>query len=227
MFKVNVQKRWKLISCTFILCVLLTGCWRESFDSYTDFDAVITIYDEEFDFALGRDEPTSVTYFMPEKVFDLAEDIDDSVPVGDKYDEVILERVAEDLAKFGYLRVADPDDAEVEVEVGKVAQDNWVYYNGYWCCGWYWYYPYYGTSVNYPSGSVVIGMTDPTQEDEEEQRKYVVWSAGIRGLIDYQNASSVRNAIDQAFKQSADYLKIGDPVGPGEKPDDDPDAGME
>jgi hypothetical protein len=227
MFTVNVQKRWKLVSCLLIVCVLLAGCWRESFDSYADFDTIITIYEETFDFTQGRDEPTRVTYFMPEEVYDLAENIDASLPVGDKYDDVILERVAEDLALFGYLRVADPDDAEVEVEIGKVAQDNWVYYNGYWCCGWYWYYPYYGTYVNYPSGSVIIGMTDPAQKDEEEQRKYVVWSAAIRGLIDYQNSNSVKNAIDQAFNQSEDYLKIGDPVGSGEKPDGNPDAGME
>lgn len=226
MTTINTPKRWVLVACVLMLCGVAAGCSRASFTSSSDFQAVATIYDEEYDFTQGRETPTTVTYFMPEVVFDLSDQVEGGIEVGDKYDDLILETVASNLATFGYLRVADPADAEVEVEIGKVAQDNWAYYSGGWCCGWYWYYPSYGYYINYPSGTVIIGMSDPRQTDPAEMEKYIVWSAGMRGLLDYQSSNSVRNTIDQAFEQSADYLDIGDPAGPGDKPDP-PDAGAE
>jgi hypothetical protein len=215
----NMEKprQWIGLVCVLIIGAWLAGCSRDSFSSYTDFDTVITAYhpDYEGEFAKNR------TFAMPEEVFDLSDFVNDPIDLDPKYNQLVLDTVADNMAEFGYDRLAiegDPFEMETEADVivyvGAVAQEDWVYgttYN-YWY-GWYWYYPVSGVSVNFDNGTIVIAMVDPDLAYEQEDREIlpVVWSGGLRGLLGYHSSSEIVAGVDKAFDQSQ-YLRVGDPV---------------
>lgn len=225
-FAMNKSSSWVIASCVLLLCASLVGCTTDTFNSYSDYDLVVTVWDTEY-FTADKEWSSPVTYYMPEHVFDLSDLVDDPIDTDDQYNDRILDAVAANMAAFGYLRVADPDEADMEVVAGKVVQENWVYSSGWWYGSWYWNYPSSNVSVSFPTGSVIISMFDPELSDVEEQTADVVWSAGLDALVESITATKVENGINQAFKQSASYLDRGDPQGPGETPDAGIDPRME
>jgi hypothetical protein len=206
---------------------LLTGCYVNTFDEPADYDEIATVYDPDYDFTHNK------TYAMPERIFDLSNFVEDSVPMDFEHEDVILKEIADQMADLGYDRVADPrsPDADVVLAVGAVTEENWVY-GYYYYYDYYYYYPPVSVSVDYEVGTVIISMLNPKNVNEDMNTIPVVWVAGLRGFVDYyRSESEVQSAVAQAFKQSS-YLKVGKPVKsePGlEAPEgdagDDADAG--
>jgi hypothetical protein len=210
----NMKKprQWIGLVSVLIVGAWLTGCSRDSFSSYKDFDTVISVYDPEYEDEFENNR----TFAMPEEVFDLSDVVNDPIEHDGKYDQQILDRVAENMAELGYHReviTGDPSemntDADVIVYVGAVAQEDWGYVSYYWY-GWYWYYPTTVT-VNFDNGTIVFTMVDPDLADEEAEVMPVIWSGALRGLLGYHSTSQVMSGIDQAFNQSP-YLRVGPPV---------------
>lgn len=211
--------------CVFVLSTALCGCWVETYSDPEAYDEIVTVYDPDYDFTGNK------TYAMPERIFDLSQWVEDSEPADFDHEDTILNEIADQMAKLGYDRVADPrsDEADVVLAVGAVTQEEWAY--GYY---WYDYYYYYPTVyVEWEVGTVLITMLNPKEVETDINRVPVVWAGGLRGFADYYRTDSeIRGAIAQAFKQSP-YLEVGPsvPSEPGlENPDtdgDDPDAGDE
>jgi hypothetical protein len=223
-------KKWIGLACVLIVGAGLVDCSRDSFSSYKDFDAVVTAYNTDY-----QDEfENNRTFAMPEEVFDLSDLADDPIDLNGKYNQLVLDRVADNMAELGYDRVpiaGDPfemvTDADVIVYVGAVAQENWVYGSGYYCSyGWCWYYPVNGVAVNFDNGTIILTMVDPDLAEEVDAGNAnipVVWSGGLRGLLGYHSPSEVEGGIDQAFDQSQ-YLRVGEAV-PSKPGLGAPDAG--
>jgi hypothetical protein len=197
--------------------VLLQACsyTNETIGDQSDIDAVITVRepDREFD-ALS-------TFAMPESVADLSNLAEDPRNLSDAYDQAFIDRVAENLADYGWTRIADVATADVLVLNGKVASDNWVTFS-YWYpyYPYYIYYPYYPydtVTVNYPVGTIITVMIESNQLAMIDDIETVpaIWTATALGLLssDAPTKSRVEGLIDQAFEQS-DYLVVGDPVDP-------------
>lgn len=228
MCKMKKPGQWIVLACVLAAGAHVVGCAQESFDSYKDFDVVVTAYDSDYEAEFAN----NATFAMPEKVFDLSEFVDDPIELEGENEQQLLDWVAENMADLGYDRVeitGDPfemqTEADVIVYIGAVAQENWAYgyYYNYWY-GWYWYYPVSGVAINYDNGSVILAMVDPDLVDEEAETVPVVWSGGLRGLLGYRSLSDVKALVDQAFDQSA-YLRVGDPV-PAKPGLGGPDAGL-
>ena len=89
----------------------------------------------------------------------------------------------------------------------------WGGYPGYpgWGPGWGYGYPWgYPISYSYSTGSIFISMINPEEFDMENETIGVVWLAAMNGLLKdnkQQGEQRIRDGIDQAFKQSEDFLK--------------------
>jgi len=200
----------------------LSSCSLDSgFDTVSDFDVVITVYDEEADFGAFR------TYAMPDSVvhLDFLEERGEGNRVTHSYDEVILDEVAGNLEDIGYVREEFPEDNGADfVVLVSVTSTSWEIWSSYpWYDYWYWYpgwgywggYPGYGygyppcygcaTYTEFSTGSVLIDMLDVGNADGDLEIMPVIWTAGINGLLE-GGSSSITNRIEdnvgQAFAQS-------------------------
>ena len=95
-----------LVSCVGLMLVL-SACEPDSgFNTVADYDVVVTLYDESFNF-------TSVeTYFLPDTIIHLVEEGDDD-NISRDYDAFILNLIRENIEDLGYVEadtsVTDPD----------------------------------------------------------------------------------------------------------------------
>ncbi|MGF1465478.1 MAG: DUF4136 domain-containing protein [Sandaracinaceae bacterium] len=201
------------------------GCSVARFENTSETDAVFTGRDPEIaDFSMFE------TYALPDEVFDLSDFVDDPIPRSGMFDDLILETVADNMARLGYQRVDVPDDplsgeADLILAVGAVAQDNWTFYCYPWPIypGYWWCYPGWGAvPVNTPTGTLILTMIDPTKAvpptdpdlDGIDFIAPVVWGGAISGVLstsESNNAARIVETLDQAFAQSG-YLRIGEPV---------------
>lgn len=197
-----------------------------------EMDVVVTVKDPDRNYSKLK------TYALPDQVFDLCEiaqeigeggaagfsndddDRDDDAceDVNHRFDDDVLETIADNLEDLGFVPALNPEDADVVVLPGVTAQDNWYvyypycdYYYGYYWYPYCWYYPWAATAVNYPVGSLVLYMLAPSEADEVARRMPIAWVGVVRGLLSSSsdsNAERVQAGIDQAFAQSR-YLGEG------------------
>lgn len=196
--------------------VFASGCYYygESVDQWSDLDSIITAREP------GREFDGMQTYAMPESVADLSEFVDDPEPLTDAYDQDYIDRVAENMADYGWTRVDDIADADVLILNGKVASEYWVSYTYWWgYYPYYIYYPYYPTqtvSWSFPVGSIVTLMIKPDELTNIDDLESVpaIWVATALGAVtDTNTKQRIESAVDQAFAQS-DYLMVGDATDP-------------
>ena len=188
-------------------------------------DVVVTVRDSERNYSKLK------TYALPDEVFDLCEigqalgeggaagfNNDDGdtecKEVSHRYDDEVLDNIADNLEALGFVAAANEDEADVIVLPGITAQDNWYvyypycdYYYSYYC----WYYPWATTAVNYEIGTLVMYMLASKDADDATLRVPVAWLGVVRGLLSSStdaNAERVESGIDQAFAQSG-YLGEG------------------
>lgn len=185
-----------------------------------DFDAAITLYDQEVNFA------SFATWAMPDSVVHLVpEGIDpDRLPeLSREFDDLILDLVETNMNAAGYTREfnADANGADLIMLVGAIAVENtnywvsqpWWDWYGYWPGwgfpgypgygpGYGWYYPpTYVGSTSFDQGTLALTLVDPNRGDGEELP--VVWTGIVRGLAGQANTSSrLTTEINQVFAQS-------------------------
>jgi hypothetical protein len=168
-----------------------------------DTDVVATFYNPAADFS------SLMTYAMPDSVLQVADPDLDAGNISRQFDQLILDRIEQNLLQLGYTKVANPADADVLV-LPFVSSTTWIsggcyYYWGYW-------YPYpgycYPVAYTYTTGSLVIAMSDQNNSDETN----ALWVAGINGLMSESTTADISRRIntniDQAFRQSP-YLGEG------------------
>ncbi len=206
--------RWATL-LTLTAVVSLVGCYPGSTNlDDEDYDIVLTVHDDEVDFATYR------TYVLPDSVIHI-EDSDnaDIIELPRDFDDLILDVAAANMDDLGYVREFDPevgDEIDLVLLVSAVGTEStewfysgwwgyWGWYPGYppgWGPGWGWGVPpgYIG-GVRIESGSVVLAL--PTLADAEDEEVPVVWAGAMRGLLGGGAAESrITESLNQAFDQS-------------------------
>ena len=200
------------------LLLWLPACYPGEPTSVTQLDVVLTTHDSTVSFG------SFTTYAMPDSVVHIGNDslIDDIVDLPRAFDDLILETVEDNMEALGYDREDDPlnNAADLVLLVAAVGVENtdywyyggwgsyWGYYPGWGYPGGYpgygWYYPpYYGGSVTYEVGTLMLFLVDPEALDAELDAIGVVWAGAVRGLLtDTPTPTRVVDGIDQAFTQS-------------------------
>ena len=203
------------------LLLMLCSCYPSSdFKAVSDYDVVLTQYDEEQDFGEYSN------FFMEDTVYhykDPEDDSEDNLPR--THDALILKTVKDNMIALGYEFKADASEADPSdlfVVVG-VSSSDWysVWYPwypsypgwGWWGPGWWWGYP--GppqVSYAYTTGTLSIDMWDAMNADPDKELVPVPWIATVNGILNDTSsgvAGRIEGSIDQAFRQSP-YLGTGE-----------------
>ena len=191
-----------VIAATLLAAALaLTSCYPDYGLSVTDYDATATYH-----------KPAAT--YGGYATFYLKDTVQHPLPPGTVdditriYDNTILTSVAANLEAAGYVRVLNPNSADLLVQASMTRQDYMVYYGwgGWYGWGWYWppyYPPVYGYS--YTTGTIVVDMADRLASEESDQVESI-WMAILQGLAGQtttsQSDARIRNGINQAFHQS-------------------------
>jgi hypothetical protein len=208
----------------FALFALLHGCYPSDSVSYSDLDIVTTAYDTEFDF------PETKTWYLYDSIVHLKDTLNPSnnVDLSREFDDLILDRIADNMDNYGYTRELDPEanPPDLVFTVSVMATKNFLVYNYYpwyyWDWGWGWYYkssnywgyyypPYWGGTyvTSYTVGTLIMNMYDVRNATAETDSIPKVWNGDINGLLGSSASTTQRRLevnIDQAFEQSS-YLK--------------------
>ncbi len=194
-----------------VLCLTM-GCYQ-GFDSISDTDVVITIEDDDTDYAAIR------TYVISDIVYDL-DDLQ-SAPDGSRvtdFDALILDTIDDNMVELGYQLETDPETKppDVAILVGGVVSTNWSWV---WIPSWdpWWpdyppsYYPPVAIPASYKVGTLVMVMAQvgDRQPDDPVEISWVGLMDGLVASRQSTNETRVVSSINQAFGQSP-YLKRGD-----------------
>jgi len=209
--KTKKKKLIVLFSLLILSSFVLYSCYPDYGLTQSDYDTVITLYDNNANFK-------KPTYAMPDTVVHLVEEGDED-NVDRSKDALILSTIASNMDDLHYTRVVDTtaNKPDFVILVGVTVTDNYgaAYYPGwgYWG-GWGWWggYPgwgYPGGSVvySYTTGTIFISMLDPDKDNTIDGDKYgAVWLARINGVVSNSSTSNVNNRIktriNDAFEQS-------------------------
>jgi len=209
--KTKKKKLIVLFSLLILSSFVLYSCYPDYGLTQSDYDTVITLYDNDANFK-------KPTYAMPDTVVHLVEEGDED-NVNRSKDALILSTIASNMDDLHYTRVVDTtaNKPDFVILVGVTVTDNYgaAYYPGwgYWG-GWGWWggYPgwgYPGGSVvySYTTGTIFISMLDPDKDNTIDGDKYgAVWLARINGVVSNSSTSNVNNRIktriNDAFEQS-------------------------
>src|SRR5262245_28357013 len=199
-----------------LVIMMLAGCYPGEVNSVAELDLVTTLYDKDANFGALR------TYALVDSIVHFCDnpELDQNCPteLTRRYDAQILSEVKQQLESDGFTEAASPQQANVLVVVAATATDNYgyAYYGWYWDY-WYgyppgygWYYPGYAVPYEFTTGTIFIGMIDPTKADSANKRLGSVWLAAINGLLGEGGSPQTRitTTISQAFRQSP-YLAAG------------------
>jgi len=211
-WKINKIFRGFLVLVVGVTIITGASCYRDYGLTTADYDMVLTVFDENNDFT-GYS-----TYALPDTVIHPVPDGQtDDLPR--TFDAQMIADVERNMNALGFTKVeidtnANPPDVVVFLTASKQEWNVSGYYPGYWW-GWGWgyypWYPGYGYSYSFSTGTISITMIDVEKYDPNApQLNATVWNAGINGLTgDVRSSTSarIRNAIDQAFSQSSQYLR--------------------
>lgn len=222
------MKRWLLLF--FGLSLALVGCTRKSL-TVAEADVVVTFEGKE------TDHSTLKTYLLPDEIVDLCAEGDEAgegdapggaggrpeiascIEADHRLDDEVLDALRDNLNALGYREIEDPsaETPDVVLLVGIVARNNWYLASGGYCYPYYYYYgcwyPSYTYAYNLPTNAYLIDMADTKLSSGGTLVS--AWTAVLQGL---QEASSektgperIRDAMDQAFKQSPYLSEGGEP----------------
>ena len=200
----KMGRRKKLICVATIVTlfasvVLFSGCYKDYGLTISDYDTVITAYDQEKDFT------TYATYYLNPTFSDL-NDLDNPSPDQPDNAATFISAINTEMAAYGWTAVASGTE-DVTIEMGYTTTDMFYYYC-YPYYGWY-YYPYCGYSYSYSGGTALIQMVDPDDVDTEGNPR-ALWQAGLNGVLNDSTQGlqqRIEDGISQAYTQSP-YLKI-------------------
>ena len=199
-----MYRRKKLIFiCTIMTLTaavfLLNACYRDYGLTISDYDSVVTSYDQDTDFE------TYAYYYLDETFRDL-NDLDNPSPDQPPNASTFITEINNGMAAYGWT--TEPEiSADVWIQMAYTETD-YFYYYCYPYYGWY-YYPYCGYSYAYSGGTAVIQIVDPNDVDTEGNPR-ALWHAGLNGATNdsVQNLQKrIQDGMTQAFAQSP-YLDI-------------------
>ena len=203
MRKTNRVKTLLILLLFGVSAMIVTSCYSDYGLSTSDYDIVATFRDDATNFQSYK------TYYMPDTIKTLSDA--GSNPSDVKYEDQILNEIASQMQAYGYERVSNKANADIEVYVGVTSSENYSYYPGYWWGYWGWYYPWYGGYYySYTTGSLFVTMFDPSKFNQVNKITGAVWAGTANGILDDTNAnilSRTINSIDKMFEQSP-YLKL-------------------
>jgi len=198
----------------FLLSIVVYSCYPDYGLSTSDYDTVITLFDNSADF-------NKPTYAMPHTVVHFVEEGNED-NIDRSKDALILSTIESNMTRLGYTRVPVDTTAAAPafvLLVGVTVTENYasVWYPGwgYWP-GWGWWggYPgwgYPGGSVtySYTTGTIFMTMIDPDKNVAGSQVFGAVWLARINGIVSSSLNTSARitQRINDAFNQSP-YLGV-------------------
>lgn len=207
--KTRHTRKQKLFSLLWVgllltgLALILNSCYPGEPISASETDVVTTFYNPNADFA------SKSTYAIPNYVIYINDSVGDTTAGDPAINNQILNTIKGNLNNYGFMET-DKAQADVHV-VALVTITKWVggsCYPGYWG-GWYgypgWCYP---VAYSYETGTLLIVMLDPNTSQNSDAQP--IWLAGINGLVTgttAQISARLNSTINQAFEQSADYLK--------------------
>lgn len=199
------------------LAAAMYACYPGGATNVSDYDLVITAFDETFDFDAAQ------TFSMPDSVVSL----DPTETIPQTTQNLILQTITDNLTAYGWTEIPNPtptNQPDVVVLVGSTTQDwgAWVSYPwyGYWGwwpgwsyyppgygAGWGWYYPYppSGSYYEYSVGSLLIDMAKSIPDTPADSLMEGVWGAGLNGVLSGSQATDQQrlvDGIDAAFTQS-------------------------
>lgn len=199
--------------------IFLFSCTPGSELTASESNVVVTAYDPNVNFG------TIVTYAMPDTIIHIVDEGKED-NISREYDQAILDLLAANFNARGFTRVdedaVEPPDALVLVSV--TTTDYWNYYSYYggwwdWYGGWGWwgYYPCcwgypppaWGVSYAYTTGTLLVDMVDPGEQDPENDLIAAYWRGVANGILSGGKtaiANRFGNSINQMFIQSP-YLK--------------------
>jgi len=205
LFKKNLNL-WVRVSLLSILIlgsmVLLQACFPFGPEDIEDFDIVGTFYDENVNFS------TFKTYAMPDTVAHVR---DTGVSTAkEPYDDLVLDQIAANMGAIGYVRVQDPEQAQMLLTVTHVSQ-------GYNMASSYSYGDYYGDQYDYGSGGYYYTGSDyqlstgtvlmalANHKDGDTTKESAMWLGMLNGVTEQSFTNTSRRLIElinQAFVQS-------------------------
>jgi len=210
--KTKKKKLIVLFSLLILSSFVLYSCYPDYGLTQSDYDTVITLYDNDANFK-------KPTYAMPDTVVHLVEEGDED-NVDRSKDALILSTIASNMARLDYERV--PVDTTMDapgfvIIAGVTVTDNYgtAYYPGwgYWG-GWGWWggYPGWGypggtVTYSYTTGTIFMTMLDPDKDNIIDGNKFgAVWLARLNGVVSNSSTINVSNRIttriNDAFNQS-------------------------
>ena len=194
----TMRKRKTTLSIMIVVMIpavlfIFNSCYKDYGLTTADYDAVITVYDEE------EDLQGFTTYYLDEDFIDLNDPDNPSDP--DNAD-TFISAINTEMVNYGWTAVASgTEDVTLNLAYSETA------YFYYYCYpSWGWYYPPYwcGTSYSYTGGTVIIQMGDANDVDGEGNL-HALWHAGINGILNDTTINLIQrinDAVAQAYIQS-------------------------
>ncbi len=185
-----------IVSLPLLLLVILPSCYTDYGLDTSNYDVVVTLYDNQYNFQ------TVVKYYYADTLV-IGNDIDAS------YKTAINNNLRANLNNLGWQSAATIAEADIVISAGVTSTTTLVSSGGgcywdYW--GYYWCYPTYGYDYSYTTGSLFILMND-RRTAVNNANNNPEWVGAINGLADQGNVvQRIGTTINKAFSQSP-YLK--------------------
>lgn len=186
--------------------LVLSSCYTDyGLDYDTNYDVVVTLYNNEYDFAPIQN------YYLSDTVFNVGGGTQSS------YSSTILSTTEANLNSLGWTRIASYSAAlaapnTIFVRASEFTTTTTQVDCGYGYYGWYYPDYYCDYSYSYTTGTVNISMAD-LSIPQTDGKTLVEWNATLNGLTNSSGGSvggtpqtRITNGINQAFTQSP-YLK--------------------
>ena len=181
-------------------------------------DVVITLYDNEYNFAALNNFTMRL-----DSVMHLTEDGSDDPSLSRDNDTAVLAQIRSNFEARGYTwvdpsTITDGSEIDFAVLVGATSTSFYSIYSAWPCWGWSWYcggggwyggYPSTGVSYAYSTGTLITLMTDPDESVNPEEFVPTKWQGAINGILNDTDSNiqqRLTRDIDQMFEQSP-YLK--------------------
>lgn len=189
------------------LSIFLLGCYPQGPEYTEDLDVVLTYFQDGYDFN------SKSKYARPDKIVKVTGNLqegDDPEYIPDATAALILAEIDKNMEDLGWTEVDVSEDPDLLLTPASWETTTIIYWYDYWYWWWGGYYPgwgyYPGYVSSYTTGTLVMGLIDPT-EVGANGNPVVQWTGAINGILTGSyNATRVNKGIDQAFTQSP-YLK--------------------
>jgi Domain of unknown function (DUF4136) len=209
--KTRKKKLVGLFSILILSSFVLYSCYPDYGLTTSDYDTVITLFDNNADF-------NKPTYAMPDSIVHFVEEGTPEDEIDRSKDALILSTIASKMASLGYQRVTvdtTMDAPGFALLVGVTTAENyatawypgWGYWGGWGWWGGYpgWGYPGGSVTYSYTTGTIFMTMLDPDKDNIIDGNKFgAVWLARLNGVLSNSLNTSARitQRINDAFNQS-------------------------